>query len=116
MTRKVTRTATVPLDANAYSVDPALVGRRVELRYDPEDLTRIDVFLDGRPAGVATAFVTRRHVHPAVAQAARPEPDPTGVDYLGLVAAAHDDAAGTAAKIDFSQLGMFTDPDEDQNR
>lgn len=116
VTRKVTRTATVPLDANAYSVDPALVGRRVELRYDPEDLTRIDVFLDGRPAGVATAFVTRRHVHPAVAQAARPEPDPTGVDYLGLVAAAHDDAAGTAAKIDFSQLGMFTDPDEDQNR
>ena len=78
VTRKVTRTATVPLEGNAYGVDPALVGRRVELRYDPEDLTRIEVFLDGRPAGVATPFVTRRHVHPAVPQAARPEPAPTG--------------------------------------
>jgi predicted Zn-dependent protease len=60
------------------------------------------------PAGTATPFVTRRHVHRAVPQAARPEPAPTGVDYLGLVAAAHDDEAGTSAKIDFAQLGMFT--------
>ena len=35
VTRRVTRTATVPLEGNAYAVDPALVGRRVELRYDP---------------------------------------------------------------------------------
>ncbi len=35
VTRRVTRTATVPLEGNSYSVDPALVGRRVELRYDP---------------------------------------------------------------------------------
>jgi putative transposase len=106
VTRRVTRTATVPLEGNAYAVDPALVGRRVELRYDPEDLTRIEVFLDGKPAGTATAFITRRHVHRAVPQAARPEPDPTGVDYLGLVAAAHEEAAGTGAKIDFTQLPL----------
>jgi putative transposase len=106
--RKVTRTATVPLQGNSYAVDPALTGRRVELRYDPEDLSRIDVFLDGKPAGTATPFITRRHVHRAVPQAARPEPAPTGIDYLGLVAAAHDEAAGTGAKIDFAQLGMFT--------
>ena len=106
VTRRVTRTATVPLEGNAYAVDPALVGRRVELRYDPEDLTRIEVFLDGKPAGTATAFITRRHVHRAVPQAARPEPDPTGIDYLGLVAAAHEEAAGTGAKIDFTQLPL----------
>jgi len=115
VTRKVTRTATVPLEGNSYAVDPALTGRRVELRYDPEDLTRIDVYLDGRPAGTATPFITRRHVHRAVPQAARPEPAPTGVDYLGLVAAAHDDEAGTGAKIDFAQLAMFTG-DQDQER
>ena len=107
VTRRVTRTATVPLEGNAYAVDPALVGRRVELRYDPEDLTRIEVFLDGKPAGAATPFVTRRHVHRAVPQAARPEPDPTGVDYLGLVAAAHDEEAGTGAKIDFTHYAEF---------
>jgi putative transposase len=41
VTRKVTRTATVPLEGNAYAVDPALTGRRVELRYDPEGLSPI---------------------------------------------------------------------------
>jgi putative transposase len=107
VTRKVTRTATVPLEGNSYAVDPALTGRRVELRYDPEDLTTIDVFLDGRPAGTATPFITRRHVHRAVPQATRPEPAPTGIDYLGLVAAAHDEAAGTGTKIDFTQLGRL---------
>ena len=107
VTRRVTRTATVPLEGNAYAVDPALTGRRVELRYDPEDLSAIDVFLDGRPAGTATPFITRRHVHRAVPQAARPDPDPTGIDYLGLVAAAHDEEAGTGAKIGFAQLAMF---------
>jgi hypothetical protein len=50
VTRKVTLTATVPLEGNAYAVAPALAGRRVELRYDPEDLSRLDVFLDGKPA------------------------------------------------------------------
>ena len=97
-------------------MDPALVGLRVELRYDPEDLTRIDVFLDGKPAGAATPFITRRHVHRAVPQAAPPEPPATGVDYLGLVAAAHEEAAGTGAKIDFTALGRLTagEPGQDQ--
>ena len=113
VTRKVTRTATVPLEGNAYAVDPALTGRRVELRYDPEDLSAIEVFYDGKPAGAAVPFVTRRHVHRAVPQAARPEPAPTGVDYLGLVAAAHDNEAGTGGKIDFAQLAMFAAASED---
>jgi hypothetical protein len=52
-------------------------------------------------------------VHRAVPQAARPAPDPTGVDYLGLVAAAHEEEAGTGAKIDFAQLAMFTRHGED---
>jgi putative transposase len=107
VTRRVTRTATVPLEGNSYAVDPALTGRRVELRYDPEDLTRIDVWLDGKPAGTATPFLIGRHVHRAVPQAARPQPAATGIDYLGLVAAAHDDEAGTGAKIDFTQLAAL---------
>ena len=115
VTRKVTRTATVPLEGNSYAVDPALTGRRVELRYDPEDLSRLDIYLDGRPAGAAVPFVTRRHVHRAVPQAARAEPAPTGIDYLGLVAAVHDEEAGAGAKIDFAQLGMFT-PTSGQDR
>ena len=113
VTRRVTRTATVPLEGNSYSVDPALTGRRVELRYDPEDLTRIAVFLDGKPAGAAVPFVIGRHVHRAVAPGV-PPPAATGIDYLGLVAAAHEEEAGTGAKIDFTRLGELpgSDPGE----
>ena len=115
VTRKVTRTATVPLEANSYCVDASLVGRRVELRYDPEDLARIEVYLEGRSAGVATPFVIGRHTHRQVPQAVRPEPEATGIDYLGLVAAAHDEEAGTGQKAAFAQLDMFGD-DEEQAR
>jgi len=115
VTRRVTRTATVPLEGNSYGVDPALVGRRVELRYDPEDLSRIDVYLNGTKAGVATPFVTRRHTHRAVPQAARAKPVPTGIDYLSMVATAHEESAGTGQKIDFAQLAMFQDEHEEQS-
>lgn len=108
--RKVTRTATVSLDGNHYSVDPALVGRRVELRFDPENLTAIDVFAEGRPAGVATPFVIGHHTHKNVPQAPRPAPEATGVDYLGLVAAAHE--AETVGPISYADVPLFDlDPD-----
>ena len=103
----MTRVATVPLEGNSYSVDPALTGRRVELRYDPENLAAISVFLDGKPAGAAVPFVIGRHVHRAVAPPAPPAADPTGIDYLGLVAAAHDEEAGAGAAIDFTRLQML---------
>ena len=116
VTRKVTRTATVPLEGNAYAVDPALVGRRVELRYDPEDLTQITVYFEGRPAGTATPFVVGRHVHRAVPQAKRLVAPPTGIDFLQMVAAAHDEEAGTGGKVDFSQLQMFSVHEDEEER
>jgi putative transposase len=93
--RRVTKTASVELLANRYQVDPSLVGRHVELRFDPEDLTRIDVYCDGVAAGAAVPLVIGRHTHPAVPQAPQPPappPEAPGVDYLGLVAAAHEEA------------------------
>lgn len=94
--RTVSRTATVSLTGNRYQVDAALVGRRVELRYDPENMDRIDVFSQGRPCGAALPFVIGHHTHPAVPQAAREVPPPTGVDYLGMVLAGQVEAAATA--------------------
>jgi hypothetical protein len=55
-------------------------------------------------------------VHRAVPQAPRPAADPTGIDYLGLVAAAHEEAAGTGAKIDFTALGRLTGSQRDQDQ
>lgn len=100
--RRVDRTACVNLLGNRYRVDPALCGRRVELRYDPEDLSRLTVHLEGLPAGDAVPFVVGRHVHPAVPQAARPPAQPTGVDYLGLIEVQH--AEQTLGPIAFRRL------------
>jgi putative transposase len=89
--RTVRKTATVSLHGNTYQVDPSLAGRKVELVFDPFDLTSIEVRWQGNPAGHAVPHVIGRHAHPK----ARPEqpapPAPvTGIDYMGLIDAAHD--------------------------
>ena len=104
--RRVTNTASVSLAGNRYTVDAALVGRRVELRFDPEDLTKLEVYWEGHPAGTAIPFILGRHVHRQVPQAQPPQPAaPTGVDYLGLVLAAHD--AETLGQLSFRDLPVL---------
>lgn len=114
--RRVTKTATVSLFANRYGVDPSLVGRSVELRFTPEDLSVIDVVADGVAVGRATPFVIGRHVHPAVPQAEPgPPPPQSGIDYLAIVAAQEEEAQGTG-RIDYRELrlpGFDQDADED---
>jgi putative transposase len=101
--RRVTSTASVSLAGNRYSVDEALIGRRIELRFDPEDLTRLEVYWEGHPAGQAIPFILGRHVHRQVPQAQPSSPPPpTGVDYLGIVLAAHD--AETLGQLAFRDL------------
>jgi len=102
--RRVSRTASVSFAGQRYAVDPALVGRRVELRFDPNDLTRLDVYWEGRPFGSAIPFVIGRHVQHQVLPRAPVSTPPvvTGVDYLGLVLAAHEEQ--TLGKIAFRDL------------
>ena len=68
--RTVTKTATLSLSGNSYEVDAALVGRRVEVVFDPFDLTQLQVRYQGRPMGTAIPHQIGRHVHPD----AHPEP------------------------------------------
>jgi len=87
-TRQVTKTATVNLFSNLYEVDAALVGRRVELVFDPFDLTDIEVRYQQRPMGRAIATRVGRHSHPQ-ARPENPPAPPTGIDYLALIEARH---------------------------
>jgi putative transposase len=113
--RVVSKTATISLAGNRYAVDPALVGRRVECRYDPEDLSRLDIFFEGRPAGAGVPFVIGRHVHPAVPQAEQTPPPPTGVDYLGMILAAEEAAAKDGITYrDLSDSENDDDTDEEE--
>ncbi len=115
--RRVTRTASVSLAGNNYKVDDALALRQVELRFDPEDLSRLEVYWEGRPMGHAVPFILGRHVHRQVPQAMPPTPSasaqPTGVDYLGLVLAAHE--AQTFGSIAYRSLASQTsEPEEEE--
>ncbi len=109
-TRTVTKVATVSLHGNHYQVDAALVGRRVELVFDPFDLTQIEVRLDDRAMGTAVPQRIGRHAHPA----ARPDPTTapppaTGIDYLRLVEAQRDADVAAAGGIEFHQLALPDD-------
>ena len=106
-TRLVTKVATVSLLGNHYQVDAALVGQRVELVFDPFDLTRIDVRLQNRPMGTAVPQRISRHAHPAARLDPAVEAAPTtGIDYLRLVATERDRDLAAAGGITFHQLDL----------
>lgn len=103
--RTVTTTALVSLHGNRYQVDPALIGHKVQLVFDPFDLTDIDVRWNSQSFGRAAPHVLGAHVHPKAAGAVT-EPDDMpanpGIDYLALVAAEHEQA--TRKAINFADL------------
>ncbi|WP_211374322.1 DDE-type integrase/transposase/recombinase [Cellulomonas fimi] len=108
--RLVTKTATVSLHANTYEVDAALIGRRVELVFDPFDLTDIAVRYAGREMGTAVPHQIGRHVHPAARPATEARPAPaTGIDYLALVRDRH--TAALAQRVNYAAI---TAPDQTQ--
>jgi len=105
--RRVTKTATVSLHGNSYEVDASLVGRKVELVFDPFDLTRIEVRAAGVPMGLAVPHHIGRHSHPK----AKPEtptapPKPSGIDYAQLIETAH--AAELARGVNYAALTAAT--------
>jgi putative transposase len=107
--RTVTKTATVSLQGNLYEVDAALAGCKVELVFDPFDLSDIDVGLHGRPVGKAVPFRIGRHVHPKAVADAPPPAAPTGIDYLRLVQSRHTRTLGQ--RLQYAQLSDPAQPD-----
>ena len=86
----------------------------MELLFDPFDLTGIEVRYEGRPMGRAVPRRITRHVHPKARPEAAPPPKPSGIDYLGLVAArwSEHEARRTGRRINYSGI---TDPDTDNS-
>ncbi len=55
--RKVRKDATLSLQGNRYQVEPQWAGRTLELRFDPFDLSQVELYLDGTGLGLATVIV-----------------------------------------------------------
>jgi putative transposase len=102
--RTVAKTATVSLHGNIYQVDELLTGRRVELVFDPFDLTDIEVRYGGRSFGQAVAFTIGRHSHPKARpeQPSSPDQPATGIDYLALIGTTHNSVL--AERINYAAL------------
>lgn len=105
--RRVDKTACLSLQGNRYEVDPRLVRCKVLLRYDPYDLSVIQVWHEGRRYPEAAPFeLVREHdqrVKPAPARTA--ELARTGLSYLNLLLDKHEREAGKAlARIPFAKL------------
>ena len=87
--RKVRKDATLSLQGNRYQVEPHLAGRTLELRFDPFDLSQIELYLDGTGLGLATVIVQNRQRHLAVERLATEPPDPpqpkSSLDYLAAL-------------------------------
>jgi len=85
--RKVTKTAAISFLSNRYQVPPFLRGQTIELRYDPFDLSRLEIWFQGQFLQMATPEKIVASHHPAVT----PDPTPaapapnTSLDYLALL-------------------------------
>jgi len=111
--RMVRKDATLSLFGGLYQVsDLSLAGRKVECVFDPFDLSVLEIRWNGQPHGLAVPQKTGRHSHPK----AKPEqpdvpPAPTGIDYLGLIRAEHEEAA-RRDRIRYDALAAGEDQDE----
>ncbi len=84
--RLVRRDCTFLLHNRFYEAPPHLAGRTIEVRFDPLDASRVELYLQGQMQGVA------RPVDPVVnaqlPSAQKPEtsePKPTGINYVELL-------------------------------
>jgi transposase InsO family protein len=85
--RKVTKTATFSFQSNRYRLPAYLRGQTVELRYDPFDLSQIEVWFNDTFLQQAEPDRLVNTTHPQL----KPDPVPdtpkadTGLDYLALL-------------------------------
>lgn len=89
--RYVNKCAQVSLEGNKYEVDPHLITKTVTLKFDPFDLSKVEVFFKGTSFGFATPATLRRFCHSAVKVDNSPsEGEKTGINYLDLLVDEHE--------------------------
>lgn len=104
--RRVDKTACFSFQGNRYEVAPELVGKKIEIRYDPFDLRHIKVFYQGKQYEDAVLHRLTREVDVRVtAERDKPEAPKTGISYLRLLEQQHQNRVKAAlGRIRFQNL------------
>jgi transposase InsO family protein len=104
-TRKVSGNGFISLLGNTYTVDPSWSGQKIELRLDPYDLGRVDVYRDKRPIGKA---VVKNLKVGRILEIERflptPLAEPSGINFLQLLVREHrEKLARETGHIEFAK-------------
>jgi hypothetical protein len=111
--RRVRKDGRVELQGNTYRVDPHFVQRQIELRFDPFDLSILEVWMDGNCFGIANVVQQGREKHIAVERLSTHTPAPaqpkSSLDYLALLRAEYQQhQRQQAGSLRFSQIPLET--------
>ena len=108
--RTVDKAGVIRVFGNRYEVDSRLYRQRVEIRYDPFNLSSVRVFCDGRRFPDAIVLDLHRAADPRVQPATPPAPRP-GTDYLRRLQRQQE----TAARAKIGRL-EFRNPPRQEGR
>jgi putative transposase len=103
--RLVRRDSTFMLRGQFYEAPPQFAGETIEVRFDPLDLSEVEIYFQGEAQGMARRVdaVVNAQLH-SPKPAPVPAPKPTGINFVELLEQKHQ-----AAKPDNEQ-----DPDKDK--
>ena len=80
------RDSTFLLRGHFYEAPPHLAGEMIEVRFDPLDLSQVEIYVQGQAQGLARfvdAVVNAQL--PSAKRAPSPTPEPTGINFVELL-------------------------------
>ncbi|TWK65637.1 Mu transposase C-terminal domain-containing protein [Bacillus licheniformis] len=93
--RKVDKTGCISFQGNKYEVESQLVGQQVTVRFNPNDLEKLEVWLDGIQYEDAIPLILSRPKHDkAASENASQTGEGTGLNFLDLTAPEHERKQG----------------------
>lgn len=111
--RSADTTSCISLQGNLYELDLRLAKKKVTLRYDPKDMSRLEVWFEGTQYPDALPLKMTRHRHKAIPEEVEAPPEPTGLNFLeaSKTALALEQAQTLQNTLTFAKLRKEEDHD-----
>jgi hypothetical protein len=112
--RQVRKDGSLDLQGNRYQAPRQLSGRKIELRFDPFDLSNLQIWLDGTSIDEAKVIHQNRQMHLQVERLHSTTPIPSkpksSLDYLSLLRAEYKEIQRKqAGSLQFTHLPKEND-------